>query len=104
MFTRIKGYLFAAVAAGVVYFFASQHVIILDKTEFELLEKPYLTFEYTFFILKDKRPEKVMRIDILRDAGIGELMVDLGMLSEDNMLQIQSRYYYDEDYEEEDFN
>jgi hypothetical protein len=37
---------------------------------------------YTFFSLHQKKPEAVMKIKQLREDGIGDLLVELGLLTE----------------------
>ena len=73
------------------YFLASHHIIIIEK-DFTTLPKDRLTFEYTFYNLTDKDPENVLAIDMLRDAGIGDLLVELGWLTEDERAELESQY------------
>ena len=73
------------------YFLASNHIIIIEK-DFTTLPKDRLTFEYTFYNLTDKDPENVLAIDMLRDAGIGDLLVDLEWLTEDERAELESQY------------
>ena len=73
------------------YFLASHHIIIIEK-DFTTLPKEELTFEYTFYNLTDKDPENVLAIDMLRDAGIGDLLVDLEWLTEDERAELESQY------------
>ena len=77
------------------YFLASRHIVIYEK-EFNLLNKAYLTFEYTFYHITDKDPDDVMRIDILREAGIGEILVDYGMITEMEREKLEAKYEYTE--------
>jgi hypothetical protein len=91
---RIKKYAIGGVLLLIGYFLASNHVIFYEK-KVNFLEKSYLTYEYTFFNLTDKDPEDVMRIDNLREDGIGDLMVDLGLLAEFEKQSLESKYRYD---------
>jgi len=77
------------------YFFASRHIIINER-DFSTLEKPYLTFEYTFCNVTDRDPEDIMRIDMLREAGIGDLLVEMGMLGEMQKEKLEYRFEYEE--------
>ena len=88
---RIKKYLLIAGALGAVYFFSSYHIIIHDK-DFSLLKKPYLTLEDTFFNITQRKPEDILKEDLLREAGIGELLVDLGWLDEDRRIILENQY------------
>jgi len=88
---RIKQYFLVAILLGIGYFFASQHIII-DNKDFSLLKKSYLTFEYTFYNITDKDPEDVMYIDLLREAGIGDLLVEMGKLTESEKINLEVHY------------
>ena len=88
---RIKQFLFIASFLGVLYFFSAYH-IILHNQDFTLLQKPYLTLEYTFVSLNKRDAEDVLSDDLLREAGIGEVLVDLGRLSEDRRQALENKY------------
>ena len=92
---KIMSYVIAAVLLGCGYFLASRHIVIYEK-EFNLLNKAYLTFEYTFYHITDKDPDDVMRIDILRDAGIGHILVEYGMITEMEREKLEAKYEYTE--------
>jgi hypothetical protein len=95
---KIKKYAIFGVLLFIGYFFASHHVVFFHK-QVNLLNKSYLTYEYTFYNLTDKQPEDVMRIDILRDDGIGDLMVELGLMEEFQKQSLESQFAYsDSDY------
>lgn len=98
MWSRIKQYLLIAAGIALVYFFLSNHIIIdpnsdnwLDLDVY-LLKKSSLHLHYTFYSLSNKRPETIMKIDHLRDDGIGELLVDIGMLTIDERSRLESKY------------
>ena len=91
---QIIKYIFIGILLGIGYFFSSYHIIIKDKN-FYTLKKSYLTFEYTFFNITNRQPEDVMRIDLLREDGIGDLMVELGMLTEFRAARLEQKYGYD---------
>jgi hypothetical protein len=38
----------------------------------------------------------MMKNDRLREAGLGDLMVELGLLTEDEKIQLESKYTYGE--------
>ncbi len=98
MWPRIKQYLLIAAGIALVYFFLSNHIIIdpnsddwLDVDVY-LLEKSSLNLHYTFYSLSNKRPETIMKVDHLREDGIGELLVEIGMLTEDERFRLESKY------------
>jgi hypothetical protein len=88
---RIKQYILMAVFAGAAYFMMSNHFIFYG-TEIHLLEKPTLHLHYTFFSIKDKKPKSIMKIDYLREAGIGDLLVELEMMDEAQRAILESEY------------
>ena len=88
---RIKQFLFIAALMGVLYFFSAYH-IILHNQDFTLLRKPYLTLEYTFVSLNKRDAEDVLSDELLRDAGIGDVLVDLGRLSEGRRQALEMKY------------
>ena len=81
MLSRIKNYLWIAIIVGSFYYLLSHHFIFTSWNSFDILPKQELTLKYTFFSLKQANPEKVLRIDELREVGIGDLMVENGMIT-----------------------
>ena len=92
---RIKQYLLIAAACGLLWFVLYNHFII-DGYRVYLLKKNELNLHDTFVSLDNKRPESIMRNDRLRDAGIGDLMVELDMITEDEKSVLESKYDYAE--------
>jgi hypothetical protein len=91
MLKKIKHYILIGILLAIGYLLASQHIIIVDK-DFKLLKKSYLSFEYTFYIITDKDPEDIMRIDLLREAGIGDFLVDIEWLTEAENVALERKY------------
>jgi hypothetical protein len=48
---------------------------------------------YTFFSVKGKSPAKILEIDYLRDAGIGDLLVEFGVIDEEQRFRLENQYY-----------
>jgi hypothetical protein len=94
MNSRIKQYILIAVLAVAAYFMMSNHFIFYG-TNLHLLKKPTLHLNYTFFSIKEKRPRSVMKIDYLREAGIGDLLVELGMINQQQRAELESEYSYE---------
>jgi len=97
MVSRIKGYLLIAVAGAAVYFLLSHHVIFYGQEasviqNIYLLKKSNLNLHYTFFSLHQKKPEAVMKIKQLREDGVGDLLVELGLLTEQDKSRLESQY------------
>ena len=92
---RIKQYILIVIIAAAGYFIMDNHFIFNGLTEVHLLKKDSLHLHYTFFSIKNKKPRTIMKIDYLRDAGIGDLLVELGMMNEEQRTKLENEYYYD---------
>ena len=92
MNSRIKQYILIAIAAAVGYFIINNHFII-DGRDVYLLKKTSLHLHYTFYSIKQKKPAVIMKIDYLREAGIGDLLVDLGIIDDEEKSRLESQYY-----------
>lgn len=85
MLNKIRNYALIALAIGVFYFLLSHHFIFTSFKDFDLLKKKELTLKYTFFSLKQVTPTTVLRIDELRDAGIEDILLERGLVTEDRL-------------------
>ena len=97
MVKRIKSYIIIGIFLALGYFISSHHIILYkinNSLGFDLLKKSYLTLEYTFFNVTTKRPEDVMKIDLLREAGIGDILVDIGKLTEGKKQELEAKFEY----------
>jgi hypothetical protein len=88
MLQKIRNYVLIALAIGAFYFLLSHHIIFTSFRDFSLLKKNELTFKYTFFSMKQQSPERILRINELRDAGIEDLLLEKGMVSEERLDKI----------------
>lgn len=79
-----KKLLFWAVLGGIIYFFLSFHIIYIEKS-LRLLKKSELTLEYTFYSAELRTNRTVLSVDMLREDGIGDLLVEMGRISEEEM-------------------
>jgi hypothetical protein len=91
MKSRIKQYLLIALVVAAGYFIMNNH-LIFDGKKVYLLEKTSLHLHYTFFSINQKKPDTIMKVDELRDAGIGELLVELGKMSSEDKYRLESKY------------
>ena len=57
-----------------------------------LLNKTKLNLNHTFFSLHQKKPEAILKIRQLREAGIGELMVELGLVTQPEKDRLENLY------------
>ena len=88
---KIKKYLLIGLAATVFYFILSNHYIV-DGRDVYLLKKTSLHLHETFVSISNERPETILRNDVLRDAGIGDLFVELEIMTEDEKNLLVSKY------------
>ena len=85
MLSRLKGYFWIAVAAAAFYFLLSHHFIFYSPKKFDLLKKQELTLKYTFYSIHQHVPSETLRIKALRDAGIEDLMLEKGIITEERL-------------------
>jgi hypothetical protein len=100
---RIKQYILIAIGLGAVYFLLSYHLVFygMDVT---LLKKSELHFNQTFVSIKPTEfsgPEDVLKNDVLRRDGIGDILVEKGLLTEDERWKLEDQYDAEDDTEEE---
>jgi hypothetical protein len=88
MLIRLRNYFLMACVIGGFYFLLSHHIVFENWNTFDLLKKNEMTLKYTFFSLGQVNPEDVMRIDELRDAGIADLMLEKGMITEEGLQKV----------------
>jgi hypothetical protein len=94
MNSRIKQYILIAIIAVAGYFLVNNHFIFYGR-QVHLLHKTTFHLHYTFYSIKDKKPNTIMKISYLREAGIGDLLVELGIIDEEQKTQLESEYAYD---------
>ena len=83
----VKKILFWASLAAAMYALLAFHYIHFGGANIKVLKKSELTLKYTFFSTQGKTVEKILSVDELREDGIGELLVDIGWVSEKNLEQ-----------------
>ena len=85
MAMTLKKKVFLLVIAGaLLYFFLSYHIIIIegDPRNVRLLKKSSLTLQYTFFDTRNTSNMSMLSIDPLREDGIGEILIEEGLMTE----------------------
>ena len=80
-----------AVVLACGYFVLSQHFIFIGS-DLRLLKKSHLTLEYTIFSTQGKSIESIMNVDDLRKDGIGNLLVEKGKITVDQLEAILEKY------------
>lgn len=95
MIKRLKQYALIAAGAALLWFVLDNHIIIYGHQVY-LLKKSTLNLHDTFVSLDNKRPESILKKDRLREDGIGDLMVELGIMTSDEQSKWENRYNYDD--------
>ena len=95
MLKEIRKYLILAAIGGAFYGLLSYHFIYFDWNDIELLKKEKLTLSNTFVNVGDiehdefRGPKYFLKDDVLREAGIGDLFVERGILTEQRRYQLE---------------
>jgi hypothetical protein len=85
MLSRIKSYFLIALAIATFYFMLSHHFIFYSLKEFDVLKKQELTLKYTFYSIRQHTPYDTLIINELRDAGIEDILLKRGMVSQESL-------------------
>ena len=88
---KLKKIAIWVIVIGIGYFILSHHFILVGSTV-KLLKKSNLTLNYTFFNAKGKANKTILAIKELRDDGIGELLVDVGRMTDDELERLLEIY------------
>jgi hypothetical protein len=97
MLKKMSSYILLALLGTAGYFLLNYHFIFSGMTV-KLLNKSKLTSEYTFICASNKSVESLMRIDTLREAGIGKVLVEMGRLSEEERESLEQKFNSDPVY------
>jgi hypothetical protein len=73
------------------YFILSYHFIFIGS-DLRLLKKSKLTLEYTVFSTQGKSIESIMNVDDMRKDGIGDLLIEAGKITQDQLDAILEKY------------
>jgi hypothetical protein len=97
MMSRLKQYMLIGAAGAALYFLMSTHIIFFGSEanfvkNIYLLKKSKLNLHYTFVSLNQQSPENIMKIKPLRQDGIAQLLVDIGMMSTAERDRLESKY------------
>ncbi|MBN2032946.1 MAG: hypothetical protein JW836_06685 [Deltaproteobacteria bacterium] len=89
--SRLKKIVLWGIVGALFYFFLSHHIIFVGS-KVKVLKKSNLTLEYTIFSTQGKSYESIIRVDQLRRDGIGELLVEMGKLSQGELDRLLDKY------------
>ena len=73
------------------YFILSYHFIFIGS-DLRLLKKSKLTLECTVFSTQGKSIESIMNVDDMRKDGIGDLLIEAGKITQDQLDAILEKY------------
>jgi hypothetical protein len=86
-----KKIIILAILGAALYFSVGYHFILIGS-KVKMLKKSSPTLNYTFFNAKGKTNRSILSIDELREDGIGDLLVEMGMMSEEEREILMERY------------
>ncbi|MBW2741258.1 MAG: hypothetical protein JRE64_20990 [Deltaproteobacteria bacterium] len=88
MIHKIKQLILLAILVSVGYFLLSNHIIYFGNG-IKLLKKSRPTSAYTFVSIENKRVGDILKIEDLRNDGIGDLLVEIGKLNNEEKEQLE---------------
>lgn len=97
MWQKIKIYVLLVFLGAAGYFLLSYHIIYFGNT-IKLLNKLKLTSEHTFVSAANKSAESILSIDTLREAGIGNMLVEMGRISPEENKLLEEKFNSDPVY------
>jgi hypothetical protein len=80
----LKKLLILGIICLIGYFTLGYHYIVIDKS-IKMLKKSEYTLKYTIFSTKGKPVEKSLEVPELWDDGIGELLVQSGKMTQEEL-------------------
>ncbi|MBT8341474.1 MAG: hypothetical protein HKP58_03765 [Desulfatitalea sp.] len=91
MVSRIRNYVLIALAIGAFYYLLSHHFILYGWTTFDVLRKDHYTMQSSFVMLSQNSPQELIGNDLLRAAGIEDILIEKGLVSPEEIEKIKER-------------
>lgn len=88
---RITKAIVWAGVGGALYLVSCHHFIYLEGGKIKLLKKKQPTFSRTFFSTSLKSNEMILSDEVLREAGIAELLIEVGRMSEKDKERLMAK-------------
>jgi len=92
----LKKIVIVAIIVAIGYALLGYHYIIIGKSV-KMLKKSNLTLQYTIFNTKGKEASKILSIEPLWEDGIGDLLAEQGMISEEQLELYKEKMEEEED-------
>lgn len=87
---KIRKYLALGLVTAMIYFAMANHYIICQGTV-SVLPKKKMAAAHTVYRVDGKSPETILKVDALRWAGIGDILVKKGLISPERLLVLEDR-------------
>ncbi len=87
----LKKIFFTAIAAACIYGMLYYHLIFVGSTV-SFLNKTSPSMNYTFFSTHSKSNRSIISIKELRDAGVADLLVRLGKMTEEEKAALMDEF------------
>ncbi len=90
---KIKQVAIVVVICALVYGLLSHHIIFYGR-HIKVLKKAELTLDKSFFNASPtefRTPELILRDEVLREAGIADVLVEFGIINEDKRMAIEEK-------------
>lgn len=89
----IKKFILILLLVGAFYMVLSNHFFFFGRNV-KMVEKSSLTFEYTFVSVKPtdfRGPEEILRIPELRQDGVGDVLVEFGIITDAELYKLEQK-------------
>ncbi|GBC63389.1 hypothetical protein DENIS_4383 [Desulfonema ishimotonii] len=99
MASKIKKIIFLAILGYIIYFLLGHHLIFFGRNV-EILQKQTLNLKNTFYSVGDRKEieykglENMLANEDLREAGLGELLIEKDLISQKELEDAESKIDY----------